>query len=103
MINCVVCYLSAAAIVLETRRNAWPGQFRRWRDALQNEDGAAARIDTSTRDADSHRRSLAKVYEQLANHLCHGDVLTGVNPPPPTHLLQRSPLWISETDRGAMA
>ncbi len=37
-------YLSAAATVLETRRKAWPGQFRRWREALKSEDGAAARI-----------------------------------------------------------
>lgn len=37
-------YLNAAAIVLETRGRAWPGQFRRWREALKSEDGAAARI-----------------------------------------------------------
>jgi len=37
-------YLSAAAVVLETRRKAWPGQFRRWREALKTEDGAAGRI-----------------------------------------------------------
>ena len=37
-------YLSAAARVLEIKRKAKPGQFRRWRHALKHDDGAAARI-----------------------------------------------------------
>jgi hypothetical protein len=37
-------YLGAAARVLEIKRKARPGQFRRWRHALQHDDGAAARI-----------------------------------------------------------
>lgn len=37
-------YLNAAAVALETRGKAWPGQFRRWRDRLKSEDGAAAAI-----------------------------------------------------------
>jgi len=37
-------YLGAAARVLEIKRKAKPGQFRRWRHALKHDDGAAARI-----------------------------------------------------------
>src|SRR5277367_5748655 len=37
-------YLNAAAVVLETRGKALPGQFRRWRRRLKEEPGGAARI-----------------------------------------------------------
>ena len=37
-------YLGAAARVLEVKRKAKPGQFRRWRHALKHDEGAAARI-----------------------------------------------------------
>ena len=36
-------YLCTAAAVLEIKRKALAGQFRRWRYALKHEDGAAAR------------------------------------------------------------
>jgi hypothetical protein len=37
-------YLGSAARVLEIKRTAKPGQFRRWRHALKHDDGAAAQI-----------------------------------------------------------
>ena len=37
-------YLGAAARVFEIKRQAKPGQFRRWRHALKHDDGAAAAI-----------------------------------------------------------
>jgi len=37
-------YLGAAARVLEVKRKAKPGQFRRWRHALKHDVGAAAAI-----------------------------------------------------------
>ena len=40
----VVEYLAAAARLLESREKAWPGQFRRWKEALLERPRAAAKI-----------------------------------------------------------
>jgi hypothetical protein len=40
----LVEYLGKAAVQMESRKEAWPGQLRRWKKLLLEEDGAAERI-----------------------------------------------------------